>query len=300
MRLILLCLSAAATAPTTSTASASSNLVSVAHQSYSKVYSTSDDPSHRIHIVKSEPSCDESYAASDFYRRVRDRRRLVHGRIGERGAGPAGGGDGDGPSRADDGAAVDHSLDHYFDHDIARPSAHGAVDRGSEKVMAATHAVSDGGRERVMAPAHAYGEKVMAGGHGGPVNPRRVRGGGSPSATTPGCGVHRETATTASRSHQIDEGRDAGSSHHRIHQASHVHPHRDDIVAEHHLGLLRVPCSIALNSNEASLGHQLSNQAEGRVNVQGELFTFDGSGPFCPPARGCRSLFAQLLFASAV
>ena len=298
MRLILLCLSAAATAPTTPTASASSNLVSVTHQSYSKVYSTSDDPSHRIHIVKSEPSCDESYAASDFYRRVRDRRRLVHGRIGERGAGPAGGGDGDGPSRADDGAAVDHSLDHYFDHDIARPSAHGAVESRRGGVMAAaTHAVGD--RDGVMEPSppratHAYGEGVMAGGHGGPVNPRRVRGGGSPSSTSP----------AAPRSKHHDEERPAGrgeaASHHRIHQASHVHPHRDDIVAEHHLGLLRVPCSIALNSNEASLGHQLSNQAEGRVNVQGELFTFDGSGPFCPPARGCRSLFAQLLFASAV
>ena len=241
MKLLLLCLSAAATGPT-STVSASSNLVSVTHQSYSRVYSTPHDPSHRIHIVKSDPDDGgDAYVASDFYRRVRDKRRLANSRIGERGDSGSADGDGDGPGRS---SGVDHSLDHYFDHDITRPSH--PADGGRETVTARTDA---GGGDRGRGPPGAdppsSSTPRAAQDHRGGHDPRRVRGGGSSSGE--------------------------GSSHHRIHQASHVHSHRDEFVAEHHLGLLRVPCSIALNSNEASLGHQLSNQVEGRVNVQGEL-----------------------------
>lgn len=209
-----------------------------AHQSYSRVYSTPHDPSHRISIVKSDrDGGEDAYVASDFYRRVRDKRRLANSRIGERGRGGGPDGvdgdcDGDGSCRA----GVDHSLDHYFDHDITRPSH----SRGEGATAPKASARGGSGPSPPSRPSSPRDDR---GGHY--ANPRRVRGGGgSPSADADAAG------------------------HHRIHQASHVHSHRDDFVAEHHLGLLRVPCSIALNANEASLGHQLSNQVEGRVNVQ--------------------------------
>lgn len=241
-----------------------------AHQSYSRVYSTPHDPSHRISIVKSDrDGGEDAYVASDFYRRVRDKRRLANSRIGERGRGGGPDGvdgdcDGDGSCRA----GVDHSLDHYFDHDITRPSH----SRGEGATAPKASARGGSGPSPPSRPSSPRDDR---GGHY--ANPRRVRGGGgSPSADADAAG------------------------HHRIHQASHVHSHRDDFVAEHHLGLLRVPCSIALNANEASLGHQLSNQVEGRVNVQGERrAVFRGRrGPllFC---RGCRFFAHHLLLASA-
>lgn len=226
--------------------------------------------SNGLNVVKRGPEKEEEYVTS-FYKRVRDKRRAMFGKLMSSPHDEAGVGSGEGGGfRVDGDRHFDHSLDHYFDHQLS-PPAHRYYSR-DESTSAAPPSPSP-------SPSSAA---------------RSVRGGGATPRVVARPSPSSEDASTSNierrprQQQQQSQGANKINHHHnrarrrhhsRPSQSQHPNlipeddgdrdttlfePHFDEYEAtgegddypDHHRGLLRVPCSIAINAGEASLGHR--------------------------------------------
>lgn len=209
-----------------------SNTVAITHSSYSNNYS------NKVDVIKSEPQADKEYITS-FYKRVREKHRANFGRqleshaqstqfennqsgnLQQQHCSSEHGSDGSHSHYYHE----DHSLDHYFDHQLSS-SSHNKHNhhRHKKPVLRAAEVTSS-------SPSDAA---------------RSVRGGGAGAGTKL---IHKPSFVAKAKQNNI--------------WSDHANEGDDDFPPnEHHLGLLRVPCSIAVNSGEATQ-HYASSSHDG-------------------------------------
>ena len=264
-----------------------SNTVAITHSSYSNNYS------NKVDVIKSEPQADEEYITS-FYKRVREKHRANFGRqleshaqstqfennqsgnLQQQHCSSEHGSDGSHSHYYHE----DHSLDHYFDHQLSSSSHNKHNHHRHKKPVLRAAEVSS------SSPCDAA---------------RSVRGGGAGAGTKL---VHQPSFVAKAKQNiwsPNDGGNNyesrsythAGGQSNHYHQQSleeeeqsdpdedydydeyddeedlqpstydHANEGDDDFPPnEHHLGLLRVSCSIAVNSGEATQ-HYASSSHDG-------------------------------------
>ncbi|KAL9182945.1 hypothetical protein ACHAXT_004224 [Thalassiosira profunda] len=263
----------------------SSNTVAITHRSSLASPAYAND-GQSVSIVKERPA-DEEYV-TDFYRRVRDKRKAFFGRqLREHDA-------------LEQRSSEDHSLDHYFDHDLAPGPRHRASSKngndqkwneaGAVKTSScAVSRVRGGGTAEMARPSSHEPFHCSAAGRGGHGDRGRHhreedawRGESGHPPRRHGRRGHRD-----SHARGVD-------GHHHGHRSHHAQEHSlfddddeegdlfdtqdyydeldqqgGDDYPEHHLGLLRVPCSIAINSGEASSHHHSSSHSSHPREHQG-------------------------------
>lgn len=247
--------------------------------------SSPGDYSNGLNVVKRHEEEEEEYVTS-FYRRVRDKRRGMFGSQLRH------------DEETERRENWDHSLDHYFDQLVppsferrsrAKASDSEEESSGSDspcfEIEDPRH-VRGGGvaaprlaRPKSSAAASAASMRHLhfVGEHGHPASAAAS----STSWADRGEAVASEASTMQSERHHRGHSRVRSRSGHRRHRREPkgyqpprqglfgddyediYHPglaiEEGDGYPEHHLGLLRVPCSIAINSEEASLGHAPSH-----------------------------------------
>ena len=192
---------------------------------------------NHVNVIKSEPQADEEYITS-FYKRVREKHRANFGRqleshaqstqfennqsgnLQQQHCSSEHGSDGSHSHYYHE----DHSLDHYFDHELSSSSHNKHTHHRHKKpVLRAAEVTS-------ASPCDAA---------------RSVRGGGAGAGTKL---VHKPSFVAKAKQNIWSDDGNEGD---------------DDFPPnEHHLGLLRVPCSIAVNSGEATQ-HYASSSHDG-------------------------------------
>ena len=279
-----------------STIDASSNTVAITHRSYIGDYSNG------LNVVKRHEEEEEEEYVTSFYTRVRDKRRAMFGRQLQQ----------HDNEQSQQGANLDHSLDHYFDQLLLSSSrskmkTEAKVTSSPVQSSSAARRVRGGAASRLTRPSLArHLHRDVAGEHG---HYQAAASSANAAAASAGQGEGSKSESSSShferqrnhnhhshpraRSHSSHQGRQNIHHSHRqnrsegqdyddghfdaqdYNSASYDGQYDDyddnesyhsrdadeqaadegDDYPEHHLGLLRVPCSIAINSEEASLGH---------------------------------------------
>ena len=253
----------------------SSNTVAITHRSSLASPAYAND-GQSVSIVKERPA-DEEYV-TDFYRRVRDKRKAFFGRqLREHDA-------------LEQRSSEDHSLDHYFDHDLASGPRHRAASKNCDQELneagaaksssCAVSRVRGGGTAEMARPSSHEPFHCSAAGRGGhgdrgrhreedawrgdSGHPPRRHGRRHHSSHTRGVDGHRHGHRGHHHSQEpslFDEDDDEGDLFDVQDYYDELDQQGGDDYPEHHLGLLRVPCSIAINSGEASGHHHSSSHA---------------------------------------
>mmetsp|Transcript_18625 Transcript_18625/g.33705 ORF Transcript_18625/g.33705 Transcript_18625/m.33705 type:complete len:646 (+) Transcript_18625:133-2070(+) len=287
---------------------ASSNTVAITHRSYIGDYSNG------LNVVKRHEEEEEEYVTS-FYTRVRDKRRAMFGRQLQQ----------HDNEQLQQGANLDHSLDHYFDQLLLSSSRSKmkseAKVTSSGQSSSAARRVRGGAASRLTRPSSAkHLNHDVAGEHGhyqaaassayaaaASAEGESSKSGSSSSHfgrqrnhshhSQPRARSHSSHQSRQNIHHSHRQNRSEGQNYdvgqfdaqdynnynsanynghyddyddnesHRSRDADEQAADEGDDYPEHHLGLLRVPCSIAINSEEASLGHHHQHDCSSQAKM---------------------------------
>jgi len=277
-----------------------SNSVAITPQSYSN--------GNHVNVIKSEPQADEEYITS-FYKRVREKHRANFGRqLESHGHSSQADHKGDNlQQHQEDGSDSlhqyyheDHSLDHYFDHQLSsshdnkqhnhprykKPVLRAAeVTSTSSSPSDAARSVRGGGvgagRKLVHKPSFVAKAKqnIWSPREGGNTYESRSydhAGGGQSNH------YHQHSFEDEDMMSDSDEDYDDYYDYDDEEDLqSFTHDYGDDNEGEddfppneHHLGLLRVPCSIAVNSGEATHHYDSSSSHDGTYVVSSNTVVY--------------------------
>ena len=266
--------------------SCSSNTITINHRpSYSN--------GNHVNVIKSEPQADEEYITS-FYKRVREKHRANFGRqleshaqstqfennqsgnLQQQHCSSEHGSDGSHSHNYHE----DHSLDHYFDHQLSS-SSHNKHDqcRHKKPVLRAAEVTSsspcdaarsvrgggaEAGTKLVHKPSFIAKAKQniwSPNGGGNKYESRSYIQEGGQSNHYHQQSLEEEEQSDPDEDYDYDEYDDEEDLQPSTYD--HANEGDDDFPPnEHHLGLLRVPCSIAVNSGEATQ-HYASSSHDG-------------------------------------